>query len=138
MNNPVQVGEPCENCIAVRCHLGGMYHSHINDLLLQSEIHYSPGISLMADIRLRWDVSPHISNLLLRKQCDDPKCLNFKRYIRNFSQVKTVVEKISKFLDAFYGTCQISIIKLFTTIVNSQKQSVIKVISMRYVSRCLK
>ena len=41
----------------------GWIHSHINDLLLESEIHHSARISLRWDIPLRWDVSPHINSL---------------------------------------------------------------------------
>ena len=67
MNNPAKVGQPVKNCLhgEKSSHLSeislaltsdlswvGWIHSHINDLLLQSEIHY------YADISLRWDVSP--------------------------------------------------------------------------------
>ena len=112
----------------------------LNDLFLQSEIHHSAGISLMWNIPLRWDVSPHISNPLLRERCDHPKRLNFKKYIRKiFSYVKAVVEKISKFLEpaAFQRRFMVPVKYYQKTIVNSQKQSVIKVISMTYVWRCL-
>ena len=105
----------------------------LNDLFLQSEIHHSAGISLMWNIPLRWDVSTHISSPLLRERCDHPKRLNFKKYIRkSFSQVKAVVEKISKFLGpvAFQTRFMVPVKYYHETIVNSQKQSVIKVISM--------
>ena len=67
MNNPVKVGQSGKNCLdgenssqlseistALTWDLSwvGWIHSHINDLLLQSEIHHS------AKISLRWDVSP--------------------------------------------------------------------------------
>ena len=43
--------------------LVGSVHSHINDLLLESEIDHSAEISLSWDIPLMWDVSPHINSL---------------------------------------------------------------------------
>ena len=40
----------------------GWIHSHLNDLLLQNEIHHSAGISLRWDIPLKWDVAHRIND----------------------------------------------------------------------------
>ena len=79
MNNPVYVGQPGKNCLhgGKSSHLSGIspaltwdlswvgwIHSHINHLLLRSEIHYFAEISLRWDVSPKWDDFSHIDTSL--------------------------------------------------------------------------
>ena len=92
MCNPVQVGQPGKNWLygEKSSRLSeissvftwdfswvGWIHSHINDLLLQSEIHHS------AEISFRWDVSPGWDDFSHIK-----RSLEMERLKENFSSSK--------------------------------------------------
>ena len=75
--HPTQVGQPGKNCLhgeksshlseispAFRWDLSwvGRIHAHINDLLLQSEIHNSAEMSLWWDVSPGWDDFSHTNS----------------------------------------------------------------------------